>query len=95
MVNNMGKKEYKRVKTKTLKAIAARDFSDYLNYLNNTPKILRNNFLAGLARGFGMAIGFTVLSALLIYILTYLSTSGVPIIENLVKYILDIVDNHN
>ena len=43
--------------------------ADYLQHLNNPKKIFWLNFLGGLARGFGAAVGFVLLGALVIYIL--------------------------
>ena len=51
----------KHVKTKTARSIAAYTVDDYMNYLTDTKKIIKNNLIAGLARGLGMAVGFSIL----------------------------------
>ena len=43
--------------------------AEYIEYINNTRRMLAVNFMAGVARGLGMAVGFTILGALVIYML--------------------------
>ena len=43
--------------------------AEYMDYLSRPGRMIRLNFLMGVARGFGFAVGLTVLSALIIYIL--------------------------
>ena len=43
-------------------------------------KMLRRSLLAGIARGLGSAIGFTILGAILISLLAYLANKNLPII---------------
>lgn len=42
---------------------------EYVAYLSDRRRMLRVNFLSGLARGLGMAVGFTVLGAVVIAII--------------------------
>ena len=44
-------------------------FVDYVYFLEHPRKMLWANFINGMARGFGIAIGFTILGAVVIYIL--------------------------
>lgn len=59
---------------------------EYLDLVNNKRKLFFVNFLMGLAKGFGTVIGFTILAALVLYILQ--SMISLPIIGD---YIADIV----
>ena len=43
--------------------------AEYVNLMEDPKKILYRNFLVGIARGTGTAIGFTLLGAIAIYIL--------------------------
>jgi len=43
--------------------------SDYISILQNPRRLIMMNFFAGVARGFGVIIGMTVLMALFLYIL--------------------------
>jgi hypothetical protein len=69
-------------------------FGDYLEYINDTGRMLRTNFIAGLARGFGMAVGFTLLGAVALYILTRLANQNLPVIGNFIAEIVKIVKQH-
>jgi hypothetical protein len=62
---------------------------DYVYYLENPRKMLLSNFIGGLARGFGMAVGFTVLGAIAIYVLQKIVLWNLPVIG---KFITDIVN---
>ncbi|MBE5781657.1 MAG: hypothetical protein E7328_07570, partial [Clostridiales bacterium] len=45
-------------------------FYDYVEHLHNPKKMIVKNLMGGIARGLGMAIGFAVLGALLMALLT-------------------------
>jgi hypothetical protein len=53
-----------------------------------------NNFIAGLARGFGMAIGFTILGALVLYMLRQAVLLNIPIIGTFIAEIVKIVQDN-
>ena len=67
---------------------------DYVYYLEHPRKMLFANFLGGLARGFGAAIGFTLLAAFTIYILQWLVRWNLPVIGKFISEIVNIVDNN-
>jgi hypothetical protein len=62
--------------------------TEYMRYLNNTWRMLGLNFLSGLARGFGMAVGFTVLGAVMITVLQRITVDNLPVIG---KFLADVV----
>lgn len=69
---------------------------DYVYYLEHPRKMLFANFLGGLARGFGAAIGFTLLSAVAIYLLQEIVMWKLPVIGKIITDIVNIVqDNLN
>ncbi len=84
-------KKVKLVTTKTSRIIAWAVLRDYLYYLSDTKRIIINNFLAGLSKGVGSAIGFLVISGVLIYILTLLASRNLPIIGDLLQEIVDFI----
>ena len=43
--------------------------AEYMNLLNNPRRYMMVNFLGGLCRGFGIALGMTILGAFVLYIL--------------------------
>jgi len=67
------------------------NLSEYLELLRNPRRLLYVNFLGGVARGFGMAIGFTLLGALVIYMLQRLVILRLPFIGDFVADIIKIV----
>ncbi|AYO32228.1 hypothetical protein D2962_06940 [Biomaibacter acetigenes] len=67
------------------------NLTEYLELLRNPRRLLYVNFLGGVARGFGMAIGFTLLGALVIYILQRLVILRLPFIGDFIADIIRIV----
>lgn len=60
----------------------------------NTKKLLVKNFLSGLVKGFGISIGFSLLSALLIFVLQKIIRLNIPIISEYITDIIDIVEKN-
>jgi len=55
-----------------VKVFEAAGVVDYLEYLQSGKRIMWVNFKAGIAKGFGVTIGMTVVVAIFIWILTML-----------------------
>lgn len=55
-----------------IKTFEAAGVVDYLQYLQSSKRILWTNFQAGIAKGFGITIGATVVLGIFIWILTKL-----------------------
>ncbi len=66
------------------------NIAQYLEMLNNPRRYLFVNFAAGLARGLGFAIGFTLLGALVIYFLQRLVVLNLPVIGEFLKTLIEI-----
>ncbi len=66
--------------------------AEYLALVTNPGKLIWMNFLLGLARGLGMGIGFTVLVALLLYIMR--SWVNLPVIGKWVAELVRIIENY-
>ena len=62
--------------------------TEYMRYLNDVRRLLWINFLTGLARGFGTAIGFTILGAIAITVLQRVTVDNLPIIG---RFLADVV----
>lgn len=62
--------------------------AEYVDLLNHPIRLLWRNLLAGLAKGVGLAIGFTFFAATILYLLQALGALNLPIIGD---YIADIV----
>jgi len=61
---------------------------EYIMYLGNTKKVLYTNFVAGIARGVGYALGFTILLAIVLYFFQWIVRLNLPIIS---EYIADLI----
>ncbi len=68
------------------------NLADYLKHLNNTKRMMWVSFVGGVARGFGIAVGFTLLGALVIYLLQESFLNNLPVIG---EFIADIVEIAN
>lgn len=62
------------------------------NIIGNKKQILIRNFLAGISKGVGIGIGFTIITAILIIILQQIVKLNIPIIGQFVSDIIDIVE---
>lgn len=65
--------------------------AEYIQYIDDRKRLFRNHFLAGLARGVGMAIGFTVLGAVLVILLRRLAEHNLPLIGDFLAQIVTVV----
>ena len=61
---------------------------EYVSLLEDPKRLIYMNFLAGVARGLGMAVGFTLLGALALYLLQKVVLLNLPLISD---FIADIV----
>lgn len=65
--------------------------AEYVDLLHSPRRLIWVNFIAGISRGFGMAIGFTLLGALVFLVLQRLVGLNLPLvgdfIAELVKYV--------
>lgn len=67
--------------------------AEYVTMIENPRRLFWVNFWQGVARGFGMAIGFTILAGLVIYILQKIVVLNTPLIGSFIAEIVDIVQN--
>lgn len=79
-----------RVKALTL-AMEKMKLAEYVNLLERPWRLMYINFLAGLARGVGTAVGFTLLAALVVYILRWLVMLHLPGISGFIAEIVRMV----
>lgn len=67
--------------------------AEYVEMLRRPRRLLYVNFWLGLARGFGMAIGFTFLAALVIYFLKHIIMLNIPVIGHFIAELVEIVQH--
>lgn len=65
--------------------------AEYVELLNNPWRLMYINFLAGLARGVGIAVGFTILGAIVLYFLRQLVMLNLPLIGSFIAEIVKMV----
>ncbi len=66
--------------------------AEYVEMMSNPKKVIFMNFVAGLARGLGMGIGFTVLAGVVLYLLR--SWVNLPYIGKIIADLLNIIDGY-
>jgi hypothetical protein len=54
--------------------------------------MIMSNFVAGLARGIGMAVGFSLLGAAVVYALQQFAMQNVPVIGEFIARIVKVVE---
>ncbi|NHN28633.1 DUF5665 domain-containing protein [Paenibacillus agricola] len=74
--------------TKIANHMERTQIADYVNLLNSPRKLILSNLLAGLSRGVGIAIGFTIFATTILYALQLIGALNLPIIGD---YIADII----
>lgn len=91
-------KRYKKKKTylehsidKLINILENRELHDLIYILGSKKEILRRNILAGIARGIGSGIGFTIITAVIIYFLQKIVRLNIPIIGEYINDIIKIV----
>lgn len=62
---------------------------EFITFLKNPTRIFFLNLLAGIGRGIGFAFGFTVLTALIIFLLK--RAVSVPVIGNYIAQLLEFI----
>lgn len=72
--------------------LSEKNFSRFAEILASPRRIFWRSFLAGIARGIGSAIGFSILGALLIYLLRYIVMLNLPVIGAFIRDIWEIVN---
>lgn len=75
-------------------ALEKTKITEYVDFINDRKRLLYVNFIQGLVRGFGMAIGFTILGALILYLLQQLIKLNIPLIGDFITEIVKIVQEN-
>ncbi|MBQ8554478.1 MAG: hypothetical protein IJ438_01265 [Clostridia bacterium] len=64
---------------------------EYISYLEDRRRFYRTQFVAGILRGVGSAIGFTILGAVLVWLLQGLAQRNLPVIGDFLAEIVSLV----
>lgn len=73
-------------------AIEKMNLAEYTELLRKPGRLIWVNFVAGTARGIGMAVGFSVLGAVLLYILKNFLATHLPELADLTATIVKMVE---
>lgn len=65
--------------------------AEYVELLNQPKRLLFLNFIAGVARGLGIAVGFAILGAFAILILRRLVVLNLPLIGDFIALVVKLV----
>jgi len=65
--------------------------AEYVRYVDDRKRLFWSHFWAGIARGVGSAIGFTLLGAVLVLVLQDLARRNLPLIGDALARIVDLV----
>ena len=70
------------------------NMEQYMLYITDTRRYQWRNFTAGIARGLGGAVGFTILGAIVAAVLSRLTLENVPLIGGFLAEIVDAVQQN-
>jgi len=65
--------------------------AEYVELLGDTKRLLWVNFISGIARGLGIAVGFTILGAIVLYFLRKLVLLNLPVIGGFIAQVVQMV----
>lgn len=74
------------------KILLESELNEIAQTLQSNKKIIFKSFLSGISRGIGIAIGFTLLGAVVIYFLQKIVILNIPVISQYISDIVEIVE---
>ena len=83
---------FKKTAKELVDRLESMRIAEYLDLLQKPSRIIYLNFLAGVAKGFGIAVGATIVFALLIEILSRLLVLNLPVIGDFIIEIMKIIE---
>lgn len=85
------RKNLERKLDEVLEILNEKNINKLMEIIVSPRKLFWRNFIAGIAKGIGVAIGFSILGAMLIYLLRYIVMLNLPVIGAFLKEIWDIM----
>ena len=89
---NANKEELSKKIDKLIYILDKKNIEDLIEILGNGKRMLFRSFFSGIAKGIGAGIGFTILTAVIIYFLQKIIRLNIPVIGEYVSDIVDIVN---
>jgi len=88
--NTLVERLIRKVETLSI-AMEKMKLADYVYLLQHPWRLLYVNFIGGVARGFGVAVGFTLISGLILYLLQRPLLARLPYIGGIIAELVRIV----
>ena len=85
----------KKLERKTddiLKVLESDEINKFVDVFSDPRKLLWKSFLLGIAKGIGMAFGFSIIGAFIVYILKELIVFNIPIISEILSDIIKMTE---
>lgn len=79
---------------KQVNTLESLNLNEYMLYITDTRRFLWRNFIGGVARGLGSAVGFAILGAVVAAILSRLTLDNVPLIGGFLAEIVEAVQQN-
>lgn len=68
--------------------------NEYVALMGDTKKLLWKNFISGISKGIGIAIGISILGAILLVILKNIVALNLPVIGKFISDLIEIIESH-
>lgn len=65
---------------------------DLIEIAGNSRKYLARNFMSGISRGIGIGIGFSIITALIVYVMQKIIRLNIPVLSQYISDIVEIVE---
>ncbi|MCI8587566.1 MAG: hypothetical protein HFJ49_03015 [Clostridia bacterium] len=78
---------------KISKNLENKEKHDLIYILGSKKEIIKRNIIAGIFRGIGTGIGFTIITAIIIYFLQRIVRLNIPVIGEYINDIIEIVQH--
>jgi len=88
---NSNEDEYRELIKSAAEQLQKARIGDYVDLMQSPGRMIILNLFSGIARGFGIAIGFTILGALVVYLLQRVVILNLPIISGIVSEVVKLV----
>ena len=65
---------------------------ELIEIAGNSRKYLARNFMSGISRGIGIGIGFSIITALIVYVMQKIIRLNIPVLSQYISDIVEIVE---
>lgn len=89
-----GKRSLEETVQKVADSLERAKLGEYVELMSRPGRLIYLNLLGGLFRGMGMAVGFTLLGALVIYVLTRNFVSKLPVVGDFLGELVWIIQQY-